>query len=612
MFVQERVQQLHAEVDRLKQRFALEQQAYTQHAEQERENLTATVTELQASVSEHERCIARLRTQCEHSQNDAETLTVQISELSTEVQSRDRQLERLRGQEAEGGEGRSLVGTEVEILRLKREAERVTELESKMAELETENRQLSAEATQFVGGDGGLQLEEAGSAAQLSESRAKLKVGEEESRCERLQAHLARLTEEHDRELAQLLSEREGLEREVGRLERELEESRAVGGGVTSGEIETGSGEQSEMAERSRLGAAVQDSFQQVPGVGQQQLLETVGTLEALKRTNSEKDALISRLTSSLATADSVKSELQTVLHGRLGEMETREREAVEAFSRVELEMGTLREVSQTEEERKTELQYLAQDRESRIAQLEAEVVEVNKRLSQVQAELTAAEEGIREKGIVIEQKDINLCEVGKLLRAREEEVAAVRRDCVEKRESESRVDESQLRETLQQPEESVREGSAMLEQVTREREELVVALRAKENEVEGIRAQLAEARKTLDSQSRETEILTSRNSKLSQALESAERETVAVRAERDGLAGRVAVSEEATRTSEEKLAAKQAECVKLTKQLEQLKTHLMQVNMCCILFCLPFSSFYFLFFYFFIFFASCGMCVCI
>ena len=586
MFVQERVQQLHAEVERLKQRFALEQQTYTQHAERERESLTATVAELQASMSEHERCIARLRTQCEHSQKDGETLTVQISELSAEVQSRDRQLERLRGQEAEGGEGRSLVGTEVEILRLKREVERVTELESKMAELETENRRLSAEATQFVGGGGGLQLEEAGNAAQLSESRAKLEVGEEGSRCERLQAHLARLTEEHDRELAQLLSEREGLEKDVGRLERELEESRAAGGGVTA----TGAGEQSETAERSCLGAAVQDSFQQVPGVGQQQLLETVGTLEALKRTNSEKDALISRLKSSLATADSVKSELQAVLHGRLGEMETREREAVEAFSRVELEMGTLREESQTKEERKTELQYLVQDRDSRIAQLEAEAVEVNMRLSQVQAELTAAEEGIREKEIVIEQKDISLREVGKLLRACEEEVAAVRRDYMEKRESESRVDESQLRETLQQAEESVREGSAMLEQVTREREELVVALRAKENEVEGIRAQLAEARKTLDSQSRETEILTSRNSKLSQALESAERETVAVRAERDGLAGRVAVSEEATRTSEEKLAAKQAECVKLTKQLEQLKTHLMQVNVCCILFCLPFS----------------------
>lgn len=528
---------MYCEVEQLKAQFTLEKETYTHHVEQEREKLMASISELQTSVSEHEECIETLRGQYECSQREAETLTKQIGELVAELQSKDHQLEELQGQELNENVDRDganvdtkLIGTEPQDIPLM----------------------------------GGHHIDPSSSTSnvertEVSELREKLEV--ERTRNERLQTLIKRLTEEHDRELAQLVAEKESLEREIGRLEQELEESQRVNVTTTSSAVKETRIEKGCGPHGSTVASGVEVDREM---------------LENLQQSNSEKEETISQLNILLDSAKTElkgnvkKSETETaILHERLKEVEESERKVTEVLSHVQLEAESVKEKLQTSEKQNAKLQLLLQEREGRLTQLETESKETKVQLSQVAAELNMAEKSMREKEAVIEHCERNLQDVNALLRAREEEVASLQRECEE-------------RNTRAEPSESVHqanESTAALELVTRERDELLVSVRAKQREVEDIGVQLSEAHAALSATDHKFQQLTSENAELAQTVERGKREMDSVKSERDVLTKRVSALEETAQTAREDLNIKQTECSKLSKQLEHLKAHLVQVQ---------------------------------
>lgn len=530
---------MYCEVEQLKSQFTLEKETYTHHVEQEREKLMASISELQTSVSEHEECIETLRGQYECSQREAETLTKQIGELVAELQSKAHQLEELQGQELNENVDRD--GTKVDTKLIGTEPQDVPLMGGRHIE--------PSSSTGIVG------------STEVSELREKLEV--ESTRNERLQTLLKRLTEDHDRELAQLVAEKEGLEHEIGRLEQELEESQRVNVITTSSAV----GETSRAEKGMGCGPKV------APEVEVDQEMHSM--LENLQQSNSEKEATINQLNILL---DSVKTELKgnvkksetetAILCERLKEVEERERKVTEVLSRVQLEAESVKEKLQTSEEQNTKLQLLLQERESRVTQLEAESRETKVQLSQVAAELNMAEKSMREKEAVIEHCERNLQDVNALLSAREEEVASLQRECEERNTSESRAEPSEANES-----------TAALEVVTRERDELLVSVRSKQREAEDIGVQLSETHAALSGTNHKFQQMMSENAELSQTVERSKREMDSVKSERDALTKRVSELEETAQTAREDLNIKQTECSKLSKQLEHLKAHLVQVQ---------------------------------
>ena len=576
----------------LKRQFVLEKETYTQHAEQERDKLTSVIEELQASMTEHEQCIVKLRTQCKESQSDAETLTVQISELAAEIQDKDRQLERLQGQalgENSDDVRKIMSENETEMERLEAEAERndygvkntsSADNDSESAEVRDLREKLEAEGSRCER----LQAHLAKLTAEHDGQLAQLVT-----EMERLQAHVASLTAEHDREMAQLVAERERLVAEVSRLEKNMvegkeegEESHIVSYGITTCVksariISSGEGGKEEQAVS--VGGVMSHGS---GATGAVESLETRGLLEDLRRSNSEKDAVIGQLNSSLS---SIRRELEEniekreaevgVLRGKLVEMEERERGAIEALAHTELEVESVREELRVNDGHEMELRSLLQDRESRIAQLETETEKMKNEFSQVAAELSMTTNILKEKELVAEHSERNLREVGKLLSLREEEVAGLRRDLEERNRSHAR--ETEPWEVAQHT--TAEENRGALDLVIKERDDLLASVRDTQSEVDSMRAQLLEAREALESASCELQKATSWNAELELAIERATSEADVMRSEREGLTGRVRVLEETARASGEELAGKQAECNKLAKQLEHLKSHLVQVE---------------------------------
>lgn len=542
---------MYCEVERLKQQFTLEKETYTHHVEQEKEKLMTSITELQSSVSEHEQCIETLRAQYECSQREAETLTKQISELVAELQSKDNQLEELQGQELNEN--------------ITRDA---TKVDTKLIGTEPQAVPLPSGSTGDV------------ESAIVSELRGKLEV--EGKRNERLHTHLKELTEGHDRELAELVAEKEGLEHEIGRLKHELEKSQSVNVTTTN----------SAVGESSRIenGTGRDPHSMVTPGMEVDQ--EVHSMLENLQQSNLEKEATISQLNILL---NSVKTELEgnvkknetetTILLERLQEVEEKERKATEVLSHVQLEAESTKEKLETSEEQKMKLQHLLQERESKVTQLEAESRETKEQLSQVAAELNKAENNVREKEAMIEHCERNLREVGQLLSAREEEVAVLQRECEERSTSQSRAVENepgdQVNGSSTAPLEVVtRERStAALEVVTRERDELLDRVRTKEREVEDVGRRLSEANTTLSATNQKFQQMASENAELAQTVERNKREMDSVKSERDALMKRVTALDETAQASREELNIKHTECSKLSKQLEHLKAHLVQVQ---------------------------------
>ena len=137
-------------------------------------------------------------------------------------------------------------------------------------------------------------------------------------------------------------------------------------------------------------------------------------------------------------------------------------------------------------------------------------------------------------------------------------------------------VAESKLREM---PGQRAEESRLALESVAEERDQLLIKVGAAQREVQDAQRQLLEERDALETARCQISEATTRNGELVSTVEEARSELSDVRSERCEMVERVRVEEERGRAVGEELTAKQAECSKLAKQLEHLKTHLMQVR---------------------------------
>ena len=295
---------------------------------------------------------------------------------------------------------------------------------------------------------------------------------------------------------------------------------------------------------------------------------------ERLRRVNAEKDAriqrvisenkeVVSQLESSLETAELENQELKTGLEKSMRE-ETVLREQVEQLeARIAIDSETLRRVHQelnsvreelTESERQRgQEDNLLVERDTKIGELEAELVDMRERVSQMSSELAAVEGRLGEREAMVAQGERGLREVGILLASREEEIAALQRDGG-----------------------SAGEGS-VVEVIARERYKLLAELQSKQSEIEKLESELSVSRETLESLNCRIQEVTVCKSDLERSLEAARREASG---ERDVMLVRVGEVEGELERVRGELAAKQTECGRLSKQLEHLKAHLVQV--CC------------------------------
>ena len=643
--------QLHSEIEHLKRQYSEERAAYLRQADRERSSLTSTVAELQACVSKHEACIAGLQTECQQSQSEVDSLTAHISDLSGEIEGTEQvfvgRSGNIRVRERHGEEE----GME------KEKEERREEEEEKKKDKEEEERR---EEEKRVEEEERIRLQ-----TQLVEVRGKLMA--EEKRCERLQAHLARLSEEHDQELGQLLEERERIEgereREEGERKRSEEEKERVegereslrgekerleeevnqlkrtlagtgttshGGGKYIGEKKAIEWDPPNTSSPHSTGIEVvgeagswrghQDSNQPLTDVSLSQLRETEKAveedLEEGREKEEEKDAVMRRLRASLALTESEKAELARALERReeevggvreeVWELEAKQRDMAEILAHLERENEALRRECREKEK----LSSVVDSPENWGVQLGG-VGELRSQLREAEGRVSVAEREAEEKEMVLEQLRRNLREVGSLLRTREEEVEELRREgregerreeglagecrrleaaAEEERmrlgeriaslESEVRMrderEEERLRkmeeeeeetekerlrqsapllqDTLRRPEQAVQERTALLERLTADRDE-------REREVSQLSESLAQCRQTIEKWPKERADMDARSAQLSRDLQTAREEGRGLREEL------------------EVRAREEVECAKLSKQLEQLRTHLVQVG---------------------------------
>lgn len=135
-------------------------------------------------------------------------------------------------------------------------------------------------------------------------------------------------------------------------------------------------------------------------------------------------------------------------------------------------------------------------------------------------------------------------------------------------------VREDQLHKVLQGAE----EGSSVLKAVVEERDQLLDKVDMAQSEILDLQRRLLEERESLESIQCQLRDVTARNTELVGTVEEAQRELGDVRSERDEAVERVREAEERARAVGGELTTKQTESSKLAKQLEHLKTHLMQV----------------------------------
>ena len=300
---------------------------------------------------------------------------------------------------------------------------------------------------------------------------------------------------------------------------------------------------------------------------------------ERLRRVNAEKDAriqrvisenkeVVSQLESSLETAELENQELKTgleksmreesVLREQVEQLEARITIDSETLRRVQQEQNSVREELTESERQRGQEDSLLVERDAKIGELEAELGDMRERVSQMSSELAAVEGRLGEREAMVAQGERGLREVGILLASREEEIAALQREVGERDGG------------------SAGEGS-VVEVIARERDKLLAELQSKQSEIEKLESELSVSRETLESLNCRIQEVTVCKSDLERLLEAARREASG---ERDVVLVRVEEVEGELERVRGELAAKQTECGRLSKQLEHLKAHLVQV--CC------------------------------
>ena len=298
-----------------------------------------------------------------------------------------------------------------------------------------------------------------------------------------------------------------------------------------------------------------------------------------LKRIESDKNEIVSQLTLSLSSVNVAKCELEksveklstenTALCERLKELEVSERRVKEELEQRQDEIVASKDELCANEDIRRKLGELLEARETRLTQLETENSEVKAQLSQLMIEKMAIETNLREKEMLMEHSERNLHEVGQLLASRDREISVLQREARERIETTSTRIETDVN-TQHSPE----------ERVARDKPENDMVY--KESEIDRLGTELASEQEMTASLNNKLREVTTRTNELTHLLEVARREVEDVKRERDGLVVRVQEVEENCRMAREEVAAKQTECSKLTRQLEHLKSHLVQVLYMC------------------------------
>ena len=370
-------------------------------------------------------------------------------------------------------------------------------------------------------------------------------------------------------------------------------------------------------------------SYQQLP-VGSATNSQLTERLQSLEAEIARKNGIIATLEAASAKFEASRRKFEGSLE-RLGGEKARLEKEVQSM---EVENGELRsdlqdlkdELEENRHKSSQELQTCVQQKEEQILQLRVELQRLEQEGSEKEKavlQLAELQTHLEECSETVKSHEKNLQEMRDILSKRENEISELR-----KRREEGRLAEEKLMSKCAELERGhMEEKTALLErlahleqqeiklvhserqtdtpgeprddgsndlrsfseqqsrelaQVISDRDSLKISLIAKEEEIDRLSGELAQAKHDL---SHQVASLSADNEKLVQELDALKPEASNLKAVRSQLQMRVEVLEGSynalQREMEEKLGTKQSECVRYTKELSRLKKHLVEVGVC-------------------------------
>ena len=628
---------------------------------------------MQSSIAEHEESVSRLQEQHGRSHKEVEALNSQVEGLILEVKSKEVEIAALKERTQPEGEEDLQAESEVQLGEKTSAVDSRQVIEQLKAELlkqRAENEELSKELSHFRGG-GDVLLARIGqehgdslpmvneTGAEGSTKELELKLHTESQKCERLQTHLAQVTEEYDVVLSQLLSEREGLEEKVTTLRERLDSTLLTRNDATfrSNELELENSQLSEEISQlkettsklemelenlrvsqndRKLATATEtcahqetshfedvdlDSYQQLP-TGSEVDSQFVERFQSLEAEIERKDNIITVLEASAANSEALRKSLEGSLAQMGREKEELEKEAqymVAEYQQLQSDLqehkdkrdtnqqAPLQEFQQREEQLRVELERLKSERSEK----EVVMLQLQRQQEESLQAMRSHEQNLQELRDVLSQREGEIselrtrCKEGKASeemltskcselesRSQEEKAALLERLACLEQEAKLAHSEHQAatgivgeaQSSLHEVQSSLEQRSRELSQVVSDRDSLKASLIAREEEIGQLSDELGRTKQELN---HEVASLRTDNEKLLQELSVLRPEASSLTSARKQLQLRVEVLEgdydALQREMEEKLAAKQAECVRYTKELSRLKKHLVEVRVCVV-----------------------------
>ena len=664
--------------DTLKQQLTREKNNQIQQLEKEKHKLASTLTNMESSIQEDKDYIYKLRSKHEQLQIEVEKLTTQTESLGHNVKEKEAEIATIERRESETAESLQASMGELEAARLQLYLENSSlkesneELKSQVARLEEslqlqgergevtqeemtklklENEQLAREVSQMKSGSSNESTKPGNDIENLHQQILKLsqQLQAESLKRERLQLHLLQLSEENDRELSLLLTEKESLLSEIGSLREdsthqlqndtqsdsaqlrmenaqlsdeisrqtdtishlEVEVKRLQSLPEMESAVELiGSGAREEMHTAAGFEEVDLDSYGQFPSAGTHSSL--MEKLRHFESSVADKKNVISELRASNNTLMSSKQSLQNGLEQLQEEKSDLEQRLQVAGEQLSIQ----NQQEATNSQEVARLKLAVTEKEDRIARLETETLELkSKALSEDEDLRRQLDDSLQQ----LKHHEQQLGELGEMVSARDGEIAELQRESSEQEvmirgeleasyskekallvekitqlEQESRSAEVEtstqeveyLQGNVQEVSQALKAMSNELTQVASERDGLEASLRARRDEISQLTASLHQAKEehhkqilslnsTKDDLLRELNYVKPQFESLRRDKSQLEVKVQSLESSCDALQGEM----------EGRLGNKQAECTKLAKELERLKTHLIEVCVClCVL----------------------------
>ena len=375
-------------------------------------------------------------------------------------------------------------------------------------------------------------------------------------------------------------------------------------------------------------------SYQQLP-MGSATNSQLTERLQSLEAEIARKNDIIAMLEAASAKFESSRRKFEGSLEQQ-GEEKARLEKEVQSMDAENRQLRSdLQDLKDELEENRhkfsQELQTCVQQKEEQISQLHAELQRLEREGSEKEKavlQLAELQTHLEECSVTVKSHEKNLQEMRDILSKRESEISELRKQREEGRLVEEKLlskcaelerghleEKTALLERLAHLEQEIKlihserqtdtageprddgsndlrsfseQQSRELTQVTSDRDSLKISLIAKEEEIVRLSGELAQTKHDL---SQQIANLSADNEKLVQELDVLKPEASSLKAVKSPLQMRVEVLEGSynalQREMEEKLGAKQSECVRYKKELSRLKTHLVEVCVCvCVCVC--------------------------